>query len=127
MVMKIRGSDESFRRRMWKRIETDKNFMKDMPREQKKKIYLDLMELQHQCELQCLKFDSWESGREELKICLLSEQTKVGDLLYMKYKVQQPIFELGIADDNLQEDQDVKDLRQKYDEEMLKAKTEHEK
>ena len=127
MVMKIRGSDESFRRRMWKRIETDKNFMKDMPREQKKKIYLDLMELQHQCELQCLKFDSWESGREELKICLLSEQTKVGDLLYMKYKVQQPIFELGIADDNLQEDQDVKDLRKKYDEEMLKAKTEHEK
>ena len=127
MVMKIRGSDESFRRRMWKRIETDKNFMKDMPREQKKKIYLELMGLQHQCELQCLQFDSWESGREELKICLLSEQTKVGDLLYMKYKVQQPIFELGIADDNLQEDQDVKDLRQKYDEEMLKAKTEHEK
>ena len=127
MVMKIRGSDESFRRRMWKRIETDKSFMKDMPREQKKKIYLELMELQHQCELQCLKFDSWESGREELKICLLSEQTKVGDLLYMKYKVQQPIFELGIADDNLQEDQDVKDLRKKYDEEMLKAKTEHEK
>ena len=112
---------------MWKRIETDKNFMKDMPREQKKKIYLELMGLQHQCELQCLKFDSWESGREELKICLLSEQTKVGDLLYMKYKVQQPIFELGIADDNLQEDQDVKDLRKKYDEEMLKAKTEHEK
>ena len=73
MFMKIRTSDESFRRRMWKRMDQNKEAMRDFSEDKTKKMYLELMEMQHQCELQCLKFDSWESGREELKICLLTE------------------------------------------------------
>ena len=88
MLSNVRASDASFRRRMWKRIETDKSIMTDMPDAEKKKIYLELVALQHESELTCLGFDSWESGRYELKISLLTEQTKVGDLLFMKYKVQ---------------------------------------
>ena len=39
------------------------------------------------CEITCLGFDSWDQGREEMRIDLLAEQTKVGDLLFMKYKI----------------------------------------
>jgi len=55
-------------------------------------------------------FDSWESGREELRTSLLAEQTKVGDLLFMKYKVQQPIFELVIADAKFLNEKEVLDF-----------------
>ena len=44
MLMKIRGSDESFRRRMWKRIE-DKSVMENMTEEEKKRIHLELVTL----------------------------------------------------------------------------------
>jgi hypothetical protein len=87
MLSKLRGSDASFRRKMWKRIETDKSVLRDMPEAEKKNIYMELVSLQHESELACLGFDSWESGRFELKIDLLTEQTKVGDLLFMKYKI----------------------------------------
>ena len=73
MLMKIRGSDESFRRRMWKRIYSDRSVLEKMSETQKKDIYLELLELQHQCELTCLGFDSWESGREELRVNLIAE------------------------------------------------------
>ena len=47
MLSKIRGSDESFRKRMWKRISDaeSKERIETMTDEEKKKIYLDLMTL----------------------------------------------------------------------------------
>ena len=86
MVSKINGSDASFRRRMWQRI-ADKEKMDKLTEEEKKKIFKELLQLQHECELTCLGFDSWETGRDDLRVRLLSEQSKVGDLLYMKYKI----------------------------------------
>ena len=44
MLSKLRASDESFRRRMWRRIE-DKNVMKDMTDADKKKIFVEMMKL----------------------------------------------------------------------------------
>ena len=110
MLLKIRTSDESFRRRMWQRVKTQKQTADKMSKENKKKAYLELLQLQHNCDMTCLSFDSWESGREEMRISLLTEQHKVGDLLYMKYKVQQPILESAIEAADFSEDQDVKDF-----------------
>lgn len=70
----------------------------------------------------CLKFDSWESGREEMRISLLAEETKIGDLLFMKYKVQKPIFELALEDATFLEDQDIKDDMVEQELAMEKAK-----
>ena len=75
----------------------------------------------------CLGFDPWETGQSELKINLMTEQTKVGDLLFMKYKIQKPIFELAIDETMLRDDQDVKDFMKKQEEAMIKARIEHEK
>ena len=65
MLSKIRGSDESFRRRMWKRIESEesKELLKKMSEDDKKKVFIELLTLQHDCDLVCLGFDSWDSGR----------------------------------------------------------------
>lgn len=93
MVSKVRASDASFRRRMWRRIGVEKSFLDQLKEEDKKKIYLEMVQLQHECDKTCLNFDPWQFGREELKITLLTEQTKVGDLIYMKYNVQKPVFE----------------------------------
>ena len=75
MVSKIRGSDESFRKRMWKRISEaeSKERLEKMTDEEKKKIYLDLMTLQHESDLMCLGFDPWETGQAEIKINLMTE------------------------------------------------------
>ena len=48
MLSKINGSDASFRRRMWKRIE-DKSVMEKLSEEDKKKMYMELLKLQHEC------------------------------------------------------------------------------
>lgn len=47
MLSKIRGSDESFRRRMWKRISDaeSKELLDKMSVEEKKKIYLEMLKL----------------------------------------------------------------------------------
>ena len=47
MLSKIRGSDESFRKRMWKRISDaeSKERLEKMTDEEKKKIYLDMLTL----------------------------------------------------------------------------------
>ena len=47
MLSKIRGSDESFRKRMWKRISDaeSKQMLEKMTEEEKKKIYFDLLKL----------------------------------------------------------------------------------
>ena len=47
MLSKIRGSDESFRKRMWKRISDaeSKERLEKMTEEEKKKIYLDMLTL----------------------------------------------------------------------------------
>jgi len=45
MVSKIRASDDSFRRRMWQRIESQKKRVEAMSDDEKKKIYFDLLEL----------------------------------------------------------------------------------
>ena len=48
ILSKIRTSDESFRRRMWKRIsdsESNKAMLDKMTDDEKKKIYLDLLKL----------------------------------------------------------------------------------
>ena len=47
MLSKIRGSDESFRKRMWKRISDaeSKERLEKMTAEEKKKIYLDMLTL----------------------------------------------------------------------------------
>ena len=129
MLSKIRGSDESFRRRMWKRISDveSKEMLSKMSVEEKKKIYLELLKLQHECDLTCLTFDSWDSGREEMKISLLTEQTKVGDLLYMKYKIQKPIFEQAIENVSFKDDKEVVDEIVRLDALMARAKQAHEK
>ena len=44
----------------------------------------------------CLGFDPWETGQAEIRINMMTEMTKVGDLLFMKYKIQKPILELEI-------------------------------
>lgn len=87
MLSKIRGSDESFRRRMWKRMTSQTDKVEGINDTLKKKIYMELLTLQNTCEITCLGFDSWDQGREEMRIDLLAEQTKVGDLLFMKYKI----------------------------------------
>ena len=74
-----------------------------------------------------LGFDPWETGQTELRINLMTEQTKVGDLLFMKYKIQKPIFELAIDEISLRDNQEVKDFIQKQEEAMIKARLEHEK
>lgn len=107
MLSKIRASDASFRRRMWKRIGAEKSFLDRMNEEEMKKIYLELIELQHECDKACLNFDPWQFGRDELKITLLSEQTKVTDLIFMKYNVQRPVFEQLLEDSKLEEDKQV--------------------
>ena len=128
MLMKIRGSDESFRRRMWKKIEkADSDHMDNMTEVERKKIYLELKELQHEAELKCLTFDSWESGREELKISLLTEQNKVGDILYMKYGVQRPIFEQATSESKFKDEKDVRDFMATKTAIMNKAQKEQEK
>ena len=47
MLTKIRGSDESFRRRMWKRISDaeSKELLDSMSVEEKKKIYIEMLKL----------------------------------------------------------------------------------
>lgn len=69
-----------------------------------------------------MTFDSWESGREEMKTALLTEQCKVGDLLYMKYHVQQPILELEIDAGKFANDQDVQDFMKKKSKALAEAK-----
>ena len=45
MLLKIRTSDESFRRRMWQRVKTQKQTADSMSKENKKKAYLELLQL----------------------------------------------------------------------------------
>lgn len=47
MLSKIRGSDESFRKRMWKRISDaeSKQMLEKMTADEKKKIFFDLLKL----------------------------------------------------------------------------------
>ena len=48
-------------------------------------------------------------------------------MLFMKYKIQKPIFELAIDETMLRDDQEVKDFMKKQEEAMIKARIEHEK
>ena len=73
---------------MWKRVKSQSEIVANMSAEKVKSVYLELLELKLKCELTQMTFDSWESGREEMKIALMAETCKVGDLLYMKYSVQ---------------------------------------
>ena len=95
---------------MWKRTLTKADDDVNMSKEALKSVYLELLELQLKCELTQMSFDSWEQGREEMKIALMAEQCKVGDLLYMKHKIQQPIIELEFDPTNHTDDQDIKDF-----------------
>lgn len=122
MLSKIRGSDESFRRRMWKRITSQTDKVEGINDTLKKKIYMELLTLQNTCEMTCLGLDSWDQGREEMRIDLLSEQTKVGDLLYMKYKIQLPVFEQNISEAKFKADKDVTDFALKLQDEIVKVK-----
>ena len=47
MLSKIRGSDESFRRRMWKRIASaeSKELLEKMDDAENKKVYIELLTL----------------------------------------------------------------------------------
>ena len=62
-----------------------------------------------------------------MRIDLLAEQTKVGDLLFMKYKIQLPIFEQAIAEAKFMGDKDVIDYVNKLTDELSKVKDEHDK
>ena len=76
--------------------------------------------------MQCLTFDSWESGREALRLSLLVEQSKVGDLLFMKYKVQLPIFEMAASEAKFKDLKEVKDFEMGKQLALAKAQAEKE-
>ena len=113
---------------MWKRIaDSNTSVIDGMTENQKKMAFLHLLQLQLDCELSCLKFDSWESGREEMRINLLAEQSKVSDFLFMKYKIQQPVFEQAISDAKWKNDKEIKDFLVKKEIQLSEARQVHDR
>ena len=53
-----------------------------------------------------------------MRIDMLAEQTKIGDLLYMKYKIQLPIYEQATSEAKFKQDKDVIDYVTKLNDEL---------
>ena len=58
---------------------------------------------------------------------LLVEQSKVSDFLFMKYKIQQPVFEQAIADAKWKSDKEIKDFMVKKEIQLSEARQIHDR